>query len=46
MNIYLIRHSKQLKIYGAKNIDDNSQTSNEKIILSIKGEEKAKEIAN
>ena len=45
MNIYLIRHSKQLKIFGAKNINENSQTSNEKIILSVEGEENAKEIS-
>lgn len=46
MNIYLIRHSKQLKICGTKNIHEKSQSSNEKIILSVEGEEKAKEISN
>lgn len=40
--IYLIRHSKQLKINIPK---ENSQIANEKIILSILGEEKAKQLS-
>lgn len=40
--IYLIRHSKQLKISLPK---EDSQIANEKIILSILGEEKAKQLS-
>ena len=43
-NIFLIRHSKQLKIKN--NVyNENSQIKNEKIILSIEGEEEAKRIS-
>lgn len=43
--VYLIRHSKQLKI-GKKIVEnEESQISNEKIILSIEGERKAEEIS-
>lgn len=38
--VYLIRHSKQLKIKGKK-----TQIENEKIVLSIKGEKIAEEIS-
>ena len=41
--IYLIRHSKVLKTQ--KNVNENSQISNEKIILSIEGEKKAEELS-
>lgn len=41
--IHLIRHSKVLKIQ--KNVNENSQISNEKIILSIEGEKKAEELS-
>lgn len=41
--IYLIRHSEQLKIES--NISEDSQITNEKIILSIEGEKKAEEIS-
>lgn len=41
--IYLIRHSKVLKI--EKDVNENSQISNEKIVLSIEGEKKAEEIS-
>ena len=44
-NIYLIRHSEQLKINGKNIKSEDSQISNEKIILSIDGERKAKEIS-
>lgn len=44
--IYLIRHSEQLKIKGIKNIEENEQISNEKIILSVLGEKNAEELAN
>ena len=43
--VYLIRHSEQLKINGIKNIEEDDQISNEKIILSIQGEEKAKKLS-
>lgn len=43
--IYLIRHSEQLKINGKNIKSEDSQISNEKIILSINGERKAKEIS-
>lgn len=43
--IYLIRHSEQLKINGKNIKSEDSQISNEKIILSIDGERKAKEIS-
>ena len=43
--VYLIRHSEQLKVDGIKNIDENSQISNEKIILSVEGEDKARELS-
>ena len=41
--LYLIRHSKQLKIENK--LDENDQINNEKIILSIEGEEKAKQMS-
>ena len=44
MDIFLIRHSEQLKLKGIKNVEESSQIENEKIILSIEGEKKAKEI--
>lgn len=44
--VFLIRHSEQLKINSEKNICESSQISNEKIILSISGEEKAKQLSN
>ena len=43
--VYLIRHSEQLKINGIKNIVEDDQISNEKIILSVEGEEKAKKLS-
>lgn len=43
--IYLIRHSEQLKIEGKYLSGDNEQIKNEKIILSIEGERKAKELS-
>lgn len=44
--IYLIRHSEQLKIKGIKNVVENEQINNEKVILSVLGEKKAEEMAN
>lgn len=43
--VYLIRHSEQLKIEGTKNIKEESQINNEKIVLSVKGEMKARELS-
>ena len=43
--IYLIRHSQQLRDTGIMKIDENDQITNEKIILSVEGEEKAKELS-
>lgn len=43
--IYLIRHSEQLKIKGKYLSSENDQIKNEKIILSIEGERKAKELS-
>lgn len=43
--VYLIRHSKVLKI-EKNNINEDSQISNEKIILSIEGEQQAEQISN
>lgn len=43
--IYLIRHSEQLKIDIVKNVEENDQINNEKIILSVEGEKKAKELS-
>ena len=43
--IYLIRHSIQLRENGNMNVVDSDQIINEKIILSIEGEEAAKKIS-
>lgn len=43
--IYLIRHSEQLKIDNKVVKNENSQIENEKIILSVEGENKAKKIS-
>ena len=43
--VYLIRHSEQLKIINKIVKNEESQISNEKIILSIEGERKAQEIS-
>lgn len=43
--VYLIRHSEQLKINGIKNIEEDDQINNEKIILSVEGENKARELS-
>lgn len=44
-NIYLIRHSEQLKIKNRSCVSESSQISNEKIILSVEGEKKAEELS-
>lgn len=43
--VYLIRHSEQLKIENKIVKNEESQISNEKIILSVDGEKKAQEIS-
>lgn len=43
--VYLMRHSEKLKIDGIKNIDEDSQINNEKIILSVEGENKARQLS-
>ena len=43
--VYLIRHSEQLKIDGIKNIKEEQQISNEKILLSVEGEIKASNLS-
>lgn len=46
MIVYLIRHSEQFKIKGITNTTEDTQSSNEKIILSVEGEKKSQEISN
>lgn len=43
--VYLIRHSEQLRLDGIKNIKEEQQISNEKIILSVEGEIKASNLS-
>lgn len=43
--IYLIRHSEQLKVKGSYLSTEDEQVKNEKIILSIEGENRAKEFS-
>ena len=43
--VYLIRHSLQLREKGIMNVEESDQLINEKIILSVEGEDKAKEIS-
>jgi len=43
--VYLIRHSEYLDIDGIKNISEDEQINNEKIVLSIEGENKAKKLS-
>jgi len=43
--IYLIRHSEQLKMDSKYLSSEDEQIKNEKIILSIEGERKAKELS-
>lgn len=45
-HIYLIRHSEQLKIKNKIVQNEDSQISNEKIILSVKGEKKLKKLVS
>ena len=43
--VYLIKHAEELEETGIKNINESSQLMNEKYILSVKGEEQAKELS-
>ena len=43
--VYLIRHAEQLKIKNKIVENENSQISNEKIILSVAGEKEAEKIS-
>ena len=43
--VYLIRHSRKEKNYGALENNDSEQIQNEKVILSSEGEEKARLLA-
>ena len=43
--IYLIKHAEELEEKGIKNTKETSQLMNEKFILSVKGEEQAKELS-
>lgn len=44
-HVFLIRHSKQFKMGSNNLVNENSQISNEKIILSIDGEKEAEKIS-
>lgn len=44
--VFLIRHSEQLRIESQNNKMEDSQISNEKIILSVEGERKAEEMSH
>ena len=43
--IYLIKHAEELEEKGIKNTNESSQFMNEKFILSVKGEEQAKQLS-
>lgn len=43
--VYLIKHAEELKENGIKNINETSQITNEKFVLSVKGEEQAKQVS-
>ena len=43
--IYLIRHSVKEKNYGIFDNNDSEQIQNEKVVLSVEGEEKARLLA-
>ena len=43
--VYLVKHAEELEEKGIKNIVESSQITNEKLILSVKGEEQAKKIS-
>ena len=43
--VYLIKHAEELEETGIKNTKESSQFMNEKFILSVKGEEQAKQLS-
>lgn len=43
--VYLIKHAEELDEKGIKNINESSQLMNEKFILSVKGEDQAKQLS-
>ena len=43
--VYLIKHAEELEENGIKNIEESSQITNEKFILSVRGEEQAKQVS-
>lgn len=43
--VYLIKHAEELEEKGIKNIEESSQITNEKFILSVRGEEQAKQVS-
>ena len=43
--VYLIKHAEELEEKGIKNTNEASQLMNEKFILSVKGEEQAKQLS-
>ena len=43
--IYLVKHAKELKENGIKNINDTTQLDNEKYILSVEGEEQSRKLS-
>lgn len=43
--VYLIKHAEELEENGIKNTNESSQIANEKFILSVRGEEQAKEVS-
>ena len=43
--IYLVKHAEELEEKGIKNIEETSQITNEKFILSVRGEEQAKKVS-
>jgi broad specificity phosphatase PhoE len=43
--VYLVRHAETVDENGIRNTDENSQMINEKEILSVEGEEQAKELS-
>ena len=43
--VYLIKHAEELEEKGIKNTNESSQLMNEKFILSVNGEEQAKELS-
>ena len=43
--VYLIRHAETVEEDGIRNTNENSQTINEKEILSVEGEEQAKKLS-